>query len=74
MGYSRLSCIIPVFFQDVVTVIDCFEEAFEFFGGCPWRVVMDGTKTCADKADPCTPRFNRVRVFEISRLPCKFVL
>ena len=59
MGYSRLSCVIPVFYQDLVTVIDCFEEAFEFFGGCPRRVVMDGMKACVDKADPCTPRFNR---------------
>jgi transposase len=59
MGYSRLSCVIPVFSQDLVTVIDCFEEAFDFFGGCPRRVVIDGMKTCLDKADPCTPRFNR---------------
>src|SRR5207249_848514 len=59
MGYSRLSCVIPVFFQDLVTVIDCFEQAFEFFGGCPRRVVIDGMKACVDKADPCTPRFNR---------------
>jgi transposase len=59
MGYSRLSCVIPVFHQDVNTVIDCFERAFEFFGGCPRRVVMDGMKACLDKADPCAPRFNR---------------
>jgi transposase len=26
----------------VNTVIDCFERAFEFFGGCPRRVVIDG--------------------------------
>jgi transposase len=42
MGYSRLNCVIPVFHQDVNTVIDCFERAFEFFGGCPRRVVIDG--------------------------------
>jgi transposase len=59
MGYSRLSCVIPVFFQDLVTVIDCFERAFEFFGGCPRRVVIDGMKACVDKADSCAPRFNR---------------
>src|SRR5205823_5422879 len=58
-GYSRLSCVIPVFHQDLVTVIDCFEEAFEFFGGCPRRVVIDGMKACVDKADACAPRFNR---------------
>ena len=59
MGYSRLSCVIPVFRQDLTTVIDCFEQAFEFFGGCPRRVVVDGMKACLDKPDPCTPRFNR---------------
>jgi len=59
MGYSRLSCVIPVFHQDLITVIDCFEQAFEFFGGCPRRVVIDGMKACLDKADACDPRFNR---------------
>jgi len=59
LGYSRLSCVVPVFHQDLVTVIDCFEQAFEFFGGCPRRVVIDGMKACLDKADPCTPRLNR---------------
>jgi transposase len=59
LGYSRLNCVVPVFRQDLVTVIDCFEQAFEFFGGCPRRVVIDGMKACLDKADPCTPRFNR---------------
>ena len=59
MGYSRLSCVVPVFRQDLVSVIDCFEQAFEFFGGCPRRVVIDGMKTCLDKADPCSPKFNR---------------
>ena len=59
LGYSRLSCVVPVFRQDLVTVIDCFERALDFFGGCPRRMVIDGMKTCLDKADPCTPRFNR---------------
>lgn len=59
LGYSRLSCVVPVFRQDLVTIVDCFEQAFEFFGGCPRRVVIDGMKACLDKADPCTPRFNR---------------
>jgi hypothetical protein len=27
LGYSRLSCVIPVFKQDLPTVIDCFERA-----------------------------------------------
>jgi transposase len=57
--YSRLSCVIPVFKQDLFTIIDCFERAWEFFGGCPRRVVLDGMKACIDQADPYTPRFNR---------------
>ena len=59
LGYSRLSCVIPVFRQDLVTIIECFEQALEFFGGCPRRIVIDGMKACLDSADPCTPRFNR---------------
>ena len=59
LGYSRLSCVIPVFKQDLPTVIDCFERAWVFFGGCPRRVVLDGMKACIDQADPYTPRFNR---------------
>src|SRR6266404_9622449 len=35
LGYSRLSCVIPVFKQDLPTVIDCRERALAFFGGCP---------------------------------------
>jgi transposase len=59
LGYSRLSCVIPVFKQDLPTVIDCFERALAFFGGCPRRIVMDGMKACIDQSDPYTPRFNR---------------
>jgi transposase len=59
LAYSRLSCVIPVFKQDLSTVIDCFERALEFFGGCPRRIVVDGMKACIDQSDPYTPRFNR---------------
>ena len=59
LGYSRLSCIIPTFRQDLDTVIYCFEEAFRFFGGCPKRIVIDGLKACLDLADAYVPRFNR---------------
>jgi hypothetical protein len=59
LGYSRLTCVIPVFKQDLPTVIDCFERVLGFFGGCPRRIVIDGMKACIDHADPYTPRFNR---------------
>ena len=42
LGYSRLACIVPVFREDLTSVIHCFEEAFRFFGGCPKRIVIDG--------------------------------
>ena len=59
LGYSRLTCVIPTFRQDLNTVIDCFEEAYRFFQGCPRRIVIDGLKACLDLADPYVPRFNR---------------
>jgi hypothetical protein len=59
LGHSRLSCVVPVFRQDLKTVINCFEEAFQFFGGCPARVIIDGMKACLDLADPYVPRLNR---------------
>src|SRR5262245_56512736 len=59
LGYSRLSCIVPVFRQDLGSVIHCFEEAFRFFGGCPRRVVIDALKACLELANPYVPRFNR---------------
>jgi hypothetical protein len=59
LGYSQLTCVIPVFKQDLPTIIDCFERALAFFGGCPRRIVIDGMKTCIDQSNPYTPRFNR---------------
>ena len=59
LGYSRLSCVVPVFKQDLPTLIDCFERAWVFFGGCPRRIVIDGMKACLDQSDRYTPRLNR---------------
>lgn len=59
LAYSRMSCLIPVFRQDLISVIHCFEEAFLFFGGCPKRIILDALKACLDLADPYVPRFNR---------------
>jgi len=68
LGYSRLSCVIPVFKQDLPTIIDCLERAWVFLGGCPRRVVLDGMKACIDQADPYTPRFNRTGVRQLPGL------
>jgi hypothetical protein len=35
LGYSRLSCVVPVFRQDLQSVIHCFEEAFRFLRRVP---------------------------------------
>jgi transposase len=59
LGYRRLCWVVPVFKQDLATVIDCFECALAFFGGCPRRIVVDGMKACLDQTDLYTPRFNR---------------
>lgn len=59
LGYSRLSCVIPTFSQDLDSVINCFEQAFQFFQGCTKRVVVDNLKACLDQADRYTPRLNR---------------
>jgi transposase len=59
LGYSRLSCVIPVFRQDQAATIDSFERCLEFFQGCPKRMVIDNVKACIDLADPYTPRFTR---------------
>src|SRR5262249_46208863 len=59
LGYSRLTCVIPTFRQDLNAVIHCFEEAYRFFQGCPRRIVIDGLKACLHLADSYVPRFNR---------------
>lgn len=59
LGYSRLSCLVPVFRQNLESVIHSFEESFLFFDGCPKRIVMDGLKACLDLNDSYAPRFNR---------------
>jgi transposase len=59
LGYSRLSCIVPTFRQDIESVIRCFEEALTFFGGCPRRVIFDCLKACVEVADSYTPRLSR---------------
>ena len=59
VGYSRVSCVIPAFRQDLPSVIDRFERALMFLGGAPRRIVIDGLKACIDQSDPYTPRFNR---------------
>lgn len=58
LAYSRLCRAIPVFKQDLPTLIECFERALAFVGGCPRSIGIDGMKACLDQADLYTPRFN----------------
>lgn len=59
LGYSRLSCVIPVFRQDMASIIDCFERCLEFFQGSPKRIVIDNVKACVEESNAYTPRFTR---------------
>lgn len=59
LGYSRLSCVVPVFRQDMTSIIDCFERCLEFFQGSPKRMVIDNVKACVEDSNPYTPRFTR---------------
>jgi len=45
--------------QKLADLIDGLEDAWEFFGGCPRRVVIDNMKTAVIKADRYDPFFQR---------------
>ena len=45
--------------QKLDVVIAGLEDAWEFFGGCPRRVVVDNMKTAVTKADRYDPAFQR---------------
>ena len=45
--------------QKLADVIDGLEDAWEFFGGCPRRVVIDNMKAAVAKADRYEPVFQR---------------
>jgi len=45
--------------QKLADLIDGLEDAWEFFGGCTWRVIIDNMKTAVTKADRYDPFFQR---------------
>ncbi len=64
LGFSRLSCVIPVFRLELESVINAFAEAFPFFVACPAPIVIDGMKACLALANlylplPQSPRANQ---------------
>ena len=59
LGFSRHQYVHVSFSQKLDVVIDGLEEAWEFFGGVPLRVVVDNMKTAVVKSDRYEPIFQR---------------
>lgn len=59
LGFSRHQYVHVTFSQKLDVVIDGLEEAWDFFGGVPARVVVDNMKTAVVKADRYEPAFQR---------------
>ena len=59
LGFSRHQYVHVNFSQKLDVVIGGLEEAWEFFGGVPERVVVDNMKTAVVKADRYEPSFQR---------------
>ncbi len=59
LPYSRHLFIRPVISMDQRAWVDSHMAAFEFFGGCPRRVVPDNLKTGVLKPDLYDPKINR---------------
>lgn len=62
LSHSRHQYVTFVFDQKVPTWLRCHEEAFEFFGGVPKRIVIDNLKAAITKAalhDPVVQRSYR---------------
>ena len=55
LGFSRHQYVHVSFSQKLDVVIDGLEEAWEFFGGVPLRVVVDNMKTAVVKSDRYEP-------------------
>jgi hypothetical protein len=64
--YSRYQYVFTTHTQDLKTLIKGIEEAWEFFGGCVRRVILDNLRTAVVKASRYEPIFQRT-FFEYSR-------
>jgi transposase len=60
LGFSRYQCVHVSFSQKLNVLIDGLEQAWEFFGGVPERVVIDNMRAAVVKADRYEPTFQRV--------------
>ena len=59
LTFSRHQYVYTTYKQDLNAVISGIEEAWEFFGGVPRRVVIDNMKTAVLKANRYDPLFQR---------------
>jgi len=57
--FSRHQYVYTTFSQRIADVVEGLEQAWEFFGGCPRRVVIDNLKPAVTKADRYDPVFQR---------------
>ena len=59
LGYSRASYVKFVTNEKIETLIECHEEAFEYFGGVPLEVLYDNMKTVILQRDAYGPGRHR---------------
>jgi transposase len=59
LACSRHMFVRPVLSMDQQAWVACHVEAFDFFDGCPARLVPDNLKTGVDRPDLYDPRLNR---------------
>jgi len=59
LRYSRHLFVRPVIRMDQRAWVESHVQAFEFFGGCPARVVPDNLKAAVAKPDLYDPKINR---------------
>ena len=59
LGHSRHQYVHVTFSQKLCDLIEGLEDAWEYFGGVPARVVLDNLKAAITKADRYAPIFSR---------------
>jgi len=59
LGYSRHQYVHVTHSQGLPDLIAGLDDAWEFFGGVPRRVILDNLKAAVTKADRYDPAFNR---------------
>jgi len=60
LNHSRHQFVWPLYRYGLSELIEGLEEAWEFFGGCPRKVILDNMRSAIRKADRHEPLFTRV--------------